>query len=50
LIAKLQGLALTLLVSGVRRTNHPDHTITPHHFAVTTHFLYRSSHFHRKLL
>jgi len=50
LSAGLQESALTLLVAGIWRADHSDHTVTPHHFAVAAHLLDRSSHFHRKLL
>jgi len=47
---RLQESALALLVTWIGRANHSDHTVSSHHFAVTTHLLDGSSHFHRKLL
>jgi len=50
LSAGLQESALSLFVARIWGTDHPDHAVTSHHLAVTTHLLDRSSHFHRKLL
>jgi len=43
-------LTLTLLVTGVARTDHPHHTVSAYHLTVSAYFLYRSSYLHLSLL
>src|SRR5210317_67652 len=47
---KINASTLTLLVTGITRTNHPHNTVAANHFTVAAYLFNGSSYFHLSLL